>query len=111
MVWTLMRFASETSARNAETFWSKKSWPFSMQLARRMVWMRTFFSPFAAASSGGLGFSINEAPGLSLTGTFRCSVTLAAAEDVMALGAGSGGVTGGNEPVVTLPVEGMVMLL
>src|SRR6185312_2244166 len=103
-------FASPTSCRYFETISSNLSWPDSMHWARRMVWMRIFFSPFAATSSGGLGFSINDADGLSLTGTFRCNGILAAAEAAMALAAGGGGVTGGNEPVVTLPEAGMTMV-
>ncbi len=60
-----------------------------MQLARRMVWMRSRLpAPFWTTSSGGLGLSISDSPGLSRTGTFRCSATFAAAEAVMGLAAG-----------------------
>src|SRR5258707_1052908 len=103
MVWMPVMLASPISTKNLETISSNLSWPDSTHWARRMVWMRIFFSPLAATSSGGLGFSMREARGLSLTGTFRCRAILEAAEEAMALGAGGGGgVTGGSEPVVTL---------
>ena len=60
-------------------------------------------------SNGGLGLSISDSLGVSRTGTFKCIGTFAAAEAVMGLALGSGGVTAGSEPVVTLPFNGMVI--
>src|ERR1035437_3092258 len=108
MVWMLTMLVSVTSCKNSETFSSNKSWPFSMQLAWRMEWLRSRLpAPFCTTSSGGLVLPINDSAGLSCTGTFKCNATFAAAEEAMGLAAG-GGACGadGSEPVVTLPQIG-----
>src|ERR1700744_6565598 len=66
-------------------------------------------APFCTASSGGFGFPINTSPGLSRTGTLRCNSFLAIGAGVGVPPAGGAG-TGGSEPVVTLPLEGIMML-
>src|SRR5580692_3187953 len=83
-----MMFGSPTSFRNLVTTSSNLSWPDSTHAICRMVWERICLpAPRATASNGGFALTISLSPGVSRTGTLRCISILAAADELMALGA------------------------
>src|SRR5712671_5937842 len=95
-------FGSPTSPKNFATTSSNLSWPDSTHAACLMVCERSCLpAPRTTASNGGFALTINVSVGVLRTGTLRCISTLAAADELMALGcrlgvcasAGAGGGT------------------